>query len=94
LPKAASDDEQFAQLKTWLASYKPEDSFDEKEGNKIIKDAALKILPSSPSKRLGQIKYAWPDYAPLNLPEKWQQFAQAAGEESSPMRASTFYVCA
>lgn len=88
LPKAGTDDEQFEMLKTWLASYKPEELFDDTEGAKVVKPAVLKIVPDDPTNRLGQIRDAWPEYQPLNLPEDWTKFTQKAGEETSPMRAS------
>lgn len=91
LPAAGTDDEQFEMLKSWLASYKPEQLFDETPSGNFVRDAVTKILPADPNMRLGQIKEAWPEYQALNLPPDWQQFTTAAGENTSPMKASTFF---
>ena len=92
LPLAASDDEQFRMLQSWLASYKPTTLFDKSNAaHSVILPKVTSILPKDDLK-LGLIKESWRGFEPLDLPDSWKSFASEKDEEISPMKATAIYL--
>lgn len=64
LPKAQTDDVQFAALSEWLSTYKVHELFDEhkiKAGHGwFVKDEVMKVVPKEQSLRPGMVKVTTP----------------------------------
>lgn len=82
LPKAKKDKEELQALQDWLASYGPEDLFNE-EGGPI--DAITSIIPKMDSKKLGQRIESYGNYHPLEMPN-WKHFVVSKGSYESSMK--------
>ncbi|KAJ5259544.1 hypothetical protein N7478_012525 [Penicillium angulare] len=83
LPKVKTDKEQLVMLQNWLSGYKPQELFTE-TGD--IVDDIKSIIPSNPSKKLGQRIEAYNGYTPPKLPD-WKAFCAKKGTEESAMKA-------
>ncbi|KAG8984365.1 hypothetical protein FRB94_008013 [Tulasnella sp. JGI-2019a] len=94
LPKAQTDDHQFAALVEWLKSYKVDELFDEHKVHAghgwFVKDDVMKIVPKEQAIRPGMVKDSYAMYHPLHLTE----FAKFATEEkeASLMKAIGGYL--
>uniref|UniRef100_A0A093VVR0 Putative phosphoketolase n=1 Tax=Talaromyces marneffei PM1 TaxID=1077442 RepID=A0A093VVR0_TALMA len=82
LPKAKKDKEELQALQDWLASYGPEDLFNDK-GGPI--DAITSIIPKTDSKKLGQRIESYGNYQPLEMPN-WKHFVVSKGSYESSMK--------
>lgn len=70
-------------LQNWLSSYKPQELFTE-TGD--IVDDIKSVIPSNPSKKLGQRIESYDGYTPPKLPD-WKTFCAKKGTEESAMKA-------
>lgn len=82
LPKAKKDKEELRALQDWLASYGPEDLFNDK-GGPI--DAITSIIPKTDSKKLGQRIESYGNYHPPEMPN-WKHFVVSKGSYESSMK--------
>ena len=77
------DDEELEVLQHWLDSYNIAEIIDVASGPP--KDGILRVVPPTPSKRLGQRKEANGDYDALKTPE-WQSLGVQKGTQESCMK--------
>lgn len=93
LPKAATDDKQFAMLQDWLAAYHPESLFDFDARN-VIRSDVCDVVPVSDELKLGLVKETWRGHQALDLPDQWAKHGgtEDLKDETSPMLATGTYL--
>lgn len=83
LPLAKTDRAQLGALQAWLASYKPEELFD--EGGRPV-GQILGVVPEVVDKKLGMRRESYKAYVPLKTPN-WDVMCKEKGSQESCMKA-------
>ncbi|KAI5117651.1 hypothetical protein M0805_001306 [Coniferiporia weirii] len=84
LPNAKVDSEELSALQSWLDSYNVSELIDPATGT--LHESILRLVPSTPGKRLGQRKEVNGNYEPLQTPE-WQHLTVEKGTQESCMKS-------
>ena len=82
-PNAMNSDEEITALQAWLDSYNISEIIDIQTG--APKDSVLRLVPSIPSRRMGQNKESNGDYNALTMPD-WQMLGVQKGAQESCMK--------
>ncbi|KAG8806859.1 hypothetical protein FRC17_004766 [Serendipita sp. 399] len=85
----ASVPEQFDLLKQWLESYNPSEVFS--KDSQLLKLVDQYIIPSDPSKRMGQRKETYDTHYSVDLPD-WKGLAVQKGENASETKCAGAFI--